>query len=368
MLLPITNTAGFQAWTDNVYATLSQFTGLPVFTNFRPEGGISKFLTAQFQNITVDEYIGILDAIEDALPAATFSVLAPQEASLQIGVGVFSNDFTLLGELLDDDTSGLEAGIEEARGIMEDLNGSDTVEVALEEAFEGIADIPTEDPDDLVGDALDNIIDLLGGNDVYDGMEGNDRIRGGDGLDILDGGDGNDRIWGGNDFDRILGGNGNDRLRGEGGDDRLIGGTGKDKLYGGDGDDDLRGEVGRDLLKGGKGNDDLSGGQKADRLFGERGNDTLNGEGGNDILTGGRGRDTFEFDKNTGNDRITDFVNNKDTLEIDIDGLPPEDMDVWLEEHAEVIDGNTVISVNNDTITIDGLTRIGFLTNDIDFV
>ncbi len=69
------------------------------------------------------------------------------------------------------------------------------------------------------GDAGNNILDGLAGDDIVNGFEGNDTLIGGSGNDILNGGAGNDT------------------LRGGSGNDVLNGGTGADNLDGGDGND-----------------------------------------------------------------------------------------------------------------------------------
>ena len=76
---------------------------------------------------------------------------------------------------------------------------------------------------------------------------------------------------------------------------------------GGAGQDFLAGNGGADLLRGGGGRDDLEGGG---------GRDTLNGGRSADELTGGGGRDVFQFRTGDGFDRITDFQQDRDRIEI----------------------------------------------------
>lgn len=71
--------------------------------------------------------------------------------------------------------------------------------------------------------------------------------------------------------------------------------------------DDFRGNKAGNLLDG-AGNDD--------RLSGRNGKDTLIGGDGDDTLMGGNGRDTFRFDPDDGADRILDFENGADWIEI----------------------------------------------------
>lgn len=123
------------------------------------------------------------------------------------------------------------------------------------------------------------------------GLQGNDILIGSRLADHLDGGAGNDHLHGKGGNDRLSGGKGNDLLSGDGGNDTLSGGAGRDSLFGGAGNDRLSGGKGRDVLEGGK---------------------------GNDWLTGGAGADTFIFERGFGRDRITDFQDDRDTLEFGI--------------------------------------------------
>ncbi|MEW5963364.1 MAG: right-handed parallel beta-helix repeat-containing protein [Pseudomonadota bacterium] len=172
------------------------------------------------------------------------------------------------------------------------------------------------------------------GADTISGADGNDTIYGGDGGDILSGGDGNDRLLGeaGNDTlnggsgkDELRGGDGNDGFFGGGGDDRLFGENGDDTLLGDGGNDMLNGGAGADVIRGGSGNDGIFGGGSDDRIYGEAGSDTIYGDGGNDridggtgddILRGGAGRDTFVFATGCGSDRIIDFEDGLDKIDL----------------------------------------------------
>ncbi len=71
----------------------------------------------------------------------------------------------------------------------------------------------------VTGNALDNEIHAMRGNDKIRAGDGADLAYGDDGKDVVGGDDGNDTLWGG------------------GGDDTLIGNTGNDKLAGGTGAD-----------------------------------------------------------------------------------------------------------------------------------
>ena len=125
-------------------------------------------------------------------------------------------------------------------------------------------------------------VNLLDGDDTFEGSTGNDSV---------DGGAGNDSIAGALGEDTLLGGDGNDILWSGDGDDTLFGGDGDDEIAGGRGNDIGYGGAGDDFMWGGQqntGDDTLFGGDDRE-LFGltdQANNDTLvGGEGGSDTDT-----------------------------------------------------------------------------------
>ena len=98
--------------------------------------------------------------------------------------------------------------------------------------------------------------------------------------------------------DVIQGSAANDRISGLKGNDRLVGLAGADTLVGGDGRDILQGDSGNDLLNGGAGNDRLIGGPGRDRI------------------TTGSGRDTIVVGLREGFDRVIDFTDRRDRIEL----------------------------------------------------
>lgn len=221
--------------------------------------------------------------------------------------------------------------------------------------------------------------DLRGGNhdDKLLGETGRDTLSGDDGNDTLDGGDHDDLLKGGHGDDVLHGGSGDDELRGQQGNDTLYGGSGADYFqggggrdevsyydasarvivdlqdssknagaangdrfsavenifgsdhndvlrgdktdnvfWGGHGSDKLDGRSGDDELYAGTGNDILIGGGGNDRMIGADGNDRFRGDAGKDTLKGGAGDDVFIFTKHGDQDRIKDFQNDIDTIEI----------------------------------------------------
>lgn len=137
---------------------------------------------------------------------------------------------------------------------------------------------------------------------------------------ILSGGPAGETLMGLTDLqnDRIKGNGGNDTLLGRIGEDRLEGGAGNDKLYGGHHEDILIGGGGRDKLFGGLGDDTLKGGGSGDVLKGGWGSDRLEDGKGNDRLFGGAEADLFIMVKDGRIDRIKDYEDGRDKIDLSV--------------------------------------------------
>jgi Ca2+-binding RTX toxin-like protein len=170
--------------------------------------------------------------------------------------------------------------------------------------------------DTLTGGAGNDTIKSKGGGDLMNGGAGDDRITGGEGVDTVNGGAGVDTVTGSAGNDILLGDAGDDFLYGNGDDDILNGGADDDKLTGGKGNDLLYGNDGIDRLFAGKGDDTLSGDAGDDYLYGENGIDTLWGGAGDDSLTGGISADTFVFEQASGYDKIKDWEDGTDLIDL----------------------------------------------------
>jgi serralysin len=140
------------------------------------------------------------------------------------------------------------------------------------------------------------------------GGSGNDTIYGNEAKNVLTGNDGNDTLYGLTGDDQLLGGNG---------DDLLYLGDGNNRADGGAGNDTITSDGGKDNLIGGLGNDTITAGAGIDTINGGAGSDRIDGGADADTLTGGADGDTFVFEDNDGLDRITDFQNNIDKIELD---------------------------------------------------
>jgi serralysin len=103
--------------------------------------------------------------------------------------------------------------------------------------------------------------------------------------------------------------------------DTIYGTTGKDAISALGGNDRVYGGASADVIDGGTGNDSLRGGDGNDRHYGGAGRDSLSGDAGNDVLTGGLDADTFRFHGLWGTDRITDFENGVDRIDLRSTGL-----------------------------------------------
>ena len=201
----------------------------------------------------------------------------------------------------------------------------------------------TDRSETIVGTEEGDEIHARGGVDIVMGEGGDDTIHGGDDTDFLFGGSGADIIEGGEGADVILGGSGDDTLRGQAGADLVRGGSGADTIEGG---------AGADLLLGDGGDDSIAGGEGADVIIGGTGDDTL---------TGGGGSDTFVFAPGDGNDTITDFDTDQDTINLSAFGadLSYSDLTITATEDGT----GTIITVpgedgesNGITITLEGVT------------
>lgn len=222
---------------------------------------------------------------------------------------------------------------------------------------------------------VDNTTYLTNGDDTYYGTSGADEVDGLGGLDtlyglagddILRGGDGDDRLFGGEGADVLDGGAGADRVyytqattgvtanlinqalnTGEATGDTYIsiesiyGSNFGDFITSGNTDDQLVGLGGDDILVGANGNDRLFGGDGNDRLLGGRDNDDLYGQGGND---------TFVIRANAGSDRIFDFTQGGDIIEMN--GGPSSFGQLTITTSGS----NTVIVSSNGITSLIGFT------------
>ena len=131
------------------------------------------------------------------------------------------------------------------------------------------------------------------GNDKIFGLGGNDYIQGSDGKNIIDGGAGNADVltWSNITYESGMKGVKVDLTKGE-----ALNPWGKIDTI--------------------TGIEDVRGTKFADTFIGTSKNEHFGGVGGNDTFTGGKGKDRFDFANGDGKDKITDFGNGDDSIEL----------------------------------------------------
>jgi serralysin len=106
----------------------------------------------------------------------------------------------------------------------------------------------------------------------------------------------------------------------------------------------------------------LVGGDGDDRLHGEGGNDRLGGWLGNDTIWGGEGADVFVFRPDGGADRIVDFTDDVDTL--NLRSFDFSTVDEALAD-AQNVSGGVVFDFDTgEKLTVLGVSKAG-LGNDL---
>ena len=233
------------------------------------------------------------------------------------------------------------------------------------------------------GSRFAEVAEGFDGNDEVDLLGGDDTFKLGNGTDDVDGGKGaHDKATGANLGNGIIANLGSGEITerntanvtavfgiedvdGTASGDTLIGDNFNNRLNGKDGNDKLRGSGGDDVLNGGKGNDTLNGGDSNDSLIGGDNNDTLNGEAGDDSMSGGRGMDRFVFGPGGGEDRILDFEDGKDTL--DLRGFGFESR-AEMKALAANANGNVVLTApNGNVLTVENMTKATLFDGDVLF-
>ena len=212
--------------------------------------------------------------------------------------------------------------------------------------------------DEIRGQDGNDLIEGGAGHDSLYGGNGDDEIRGHDGNDLINGGNGHDSLYGGNGDDDIRDGDGNNLIYGGAGNDSLSSGAGDDSLDGGNGDDDIRGHNGNDLINGGAGDDSLYGGNDNDEirghndndlieggaghdsLYGGNGDDQIRGGSGDDLIALGNGKDILVIEANNGFDRVLDFINGEDKIQLE-GGLSFGDLEILAQDNDTVIKNQT---------------------------
>lgn len=117
------------------------------------------------------------------------------------------------------------------------------------------------------------------------------------------------------------------------------------------------------MIDGKGGNDTLAGGSGNDTLLGDAGDDRLIGGAGSDSLTGGSGVDTFVFGSNEGSDRIADFADGSELIDISLTSATSiADLTI-----TSNVDGWAEITIDSTVITVVGVTAASIDSSDFIF-
>ncbi|TNE67574.1 MAG: hypothetical protein EP335_01335 [Alphaproteobacteria bacterium] len=322
-----------------------------------PEGGsLTYSIAGDDRFIVVGDKLYLREGVSldyEAGASISLRAYAVDAGGLTIGAVIHVNvldvveGVTSTGTAGDDTLAGTSAGDTLTGGA-----GNDTLDGGAGDDFIKKDD---SDPgeDTLVGGEGGDVIHAGGGNDFVvgdgasdgatrqslidnsdTGADGADTIRGGDGDDTLLGGgwdddliddngvyDEGEEVESGSSPNIMWAGGGNDIVVGSGGADRIGGNTDDDYVKGLGGDDTLFGNTGNDTLLGGDGDDQLFNGEDDDLADGGAGDDTIWAGAGDDTLTGGAGADVFCFGQSAGNDIITDFNTDVDSLDLTARGI-----------------------------------------------
>jgi Ca2+-binding RTX toxin-like protein len=143
--------------------------------------------------------------------------------------------------------------------------------------------------------------------------------------------------------------------------DNIDGSNYSDKLRGYAGNDTILGRSGNDAVLGEQGNDRIYAGSGQDAVFGGLGHDSLAGGVGNDVLVGGPGADHFIFSLYEGRDRVRDFQDGVDRIEISAgaDGFS----DVRIAQTAL----GAQISFDDAVVLLEGISADSLSANDFVF-
>lgn len=264
------------AWKDYIYPDSSDGTNNIYFRIFEANGDAVSDTDTIANEVTIYEQTAPSIA---ALPGGGFILAWTTEVS--DGNGGFQRD--VLAQVFDADG----AAVDEAITVHADVPGNQVAQ-SLDVLSDGRVVVTWEDGTGTLEDAGGihaQILDLSADHVTEVGNKAANLLLGTGWDDLLNGRGGNDKL---------VGANGSDSLRGGGGNDRLDGGA----------DDDLLlGQRGRDVLLGGSGADRLAGGRDKDQL------------------TGGEGADVFVFARGDGRDRVLDWEDGVDQLDLSSFGI-----------------------------------------------
>lgn len=151
--------------------------------------------------------------------------------------------------------------------------------------------------------------------DTLSGTAKDDELSGGAGNDTLNGGGGNDTLDGGEGADTLSCGPGIDTVSYHWSDAAVTVDLSASTFSGGEAQGDSGSQC--ESVWGSAYNDTLrASGTSGGRVEGSSGNDVIEGRGGDDRLVGGKGNDRFVFGLANGHDKVSDFEDGKDRVDL----------------------------------------------------
>ncbi|MEL7468886.1 MAG: LamG-like jellyroll fold domain-containing protein [Pseudomonadota bacterium] len=238
------------------------------------------------------------------------------------------------------------------------LKGVTSPEIDFSNFVGGEAFIIGDEGDNvLIGTTDDDILQGLAGNDRFDGRGGNDEMIGGLGDDVFylrGAGDtaveqeneGYDRVY--SFVDTVLADN-----------IEVVQAVGVESLA-------LMGNALDNYVTGNAGNNVLRGGAGDDRVQGRDGNDLLEGGEGSDVLEGGAGADIFKFSRGDDINRILDFEQGVDTLDLSAINTRFNALDIYDGSAGAVVRWDSSAD-NLGLVVLQGVAADDVSTSDFNF-
>jgi Ca2+-binding RTX toxin-like protein len=209
-----------------------------------------------------------------------------------------------------------------------------------------------------LGSNVENLV--LTGADAVNGTGNSlaNTITGNQAANRLTGNGGNDLLDGGAGADTMLGGSGNDTYIVDDAADAVIEsrGNGRDTVV--SSVDYTLGSNVENLELSGEADIDGTGNSLSNNIVGNDGDNRLDGTAGNDTLTGGEGADVFVA--STGRDRVTDFEDGVDLIDVgrEVD-------DPWLTQNvSDLATGARIQSGTNSSIELVGVYSVDITAED----
>lgn len=302
-------------------------------------------------------------------------VVGKDDNGVQVLSVASDGSLTDAGQVVDDATLFLDGARDTSFGV---VNNNPYLFVASGNPEKGVHTFSVEPT--ITGTSA---TDILSGTDVNEkllGLDGNDHLSGHGGADTLDGGSGNDTAYyttssAGINIDLALstasGGDAEgdilisiENITASNYADTIVAGGSDNGVFRGlAGDDTLHGGSGRNILHGEANNDLLIAYNGDDELYGGTGNDTLDGGFGDDVLTGDTGSDVFVFAADWGADKITDFSNGDDLIDLSSTSLQFADLTITQ------FNADTIITVaSGDSIILENFTATNIGVDDFAFI